>query len=119
MIFFIVIFNFFFPTANSLYGDALSKPLPISDYEWVDKETGIKDDIRKMGLFYDEREILNLTDDGKYGFIFEVDLEYPKELHDQHNDYPFCPERRTLPSDAYDHFDIKKIKHQEIIAYST
>ena len=27
------------------------------------------------------------------GCILEVDLEYPKELHDLHNDYPLAPER--------------------------
>jgi len=28
----------------------------------------------------------------KYGCILEVDLEYPKELHDAHNEYPLAPE---------------------------
>jgi len=28
----------------------------------------------------------------KYGCILEVDLEYPKELHDAHYDYPLAPE---------------------------
>ena len=27
------------------------------------------------------------------GYILEVDLEYCKELHDLHNDYPLCPEK--------------------------
>lgn len=39
---------------------------------------------------------MNLNDDSETGYIFEVDLYYPPELHDKHNDYPFCPERRSI-----------------------
>ena len=28
--------------------------------------------------------------------ILEVDLEYPTELHDKHNEYPLAPERLTI-----------------------
>ncbi len=28
--------------------------------------------------------------------ILEVDLEYPKELHDLHNEYPLAPEKLTI-----------------------
>ena len=31
--------------------------------------------------------------DGKKGLILEVDLEYPQELHNLHNDYPIAPEK--------------------------
>ena len=31
--------------------------------------------------------------DGKKGLIPEVDLEYPRELHDMHNDYSVCSEK--------------------------
>lgn len=35
--------------------------------------------------------------DASIGCILEVDLEYPKHLHDQHTDLPFCPSRDKSP----------------------
>ena len=37
--------------------------------------------------------LVNVSDYEGQGCILEVDLEYPKELHDLHNDYPLAPER--------------------------
>ena len=51
--------------------------LPYRSLKWDDKIT--EDDI----ISYDN---------GRTGFILEVDLEYPKELHELHNDYPLAPE---------------------------
>ena len=36
-------------------------------------------------------DILNVSDDGDTGYICEVDLEYPFEIHDLHNEYLSCP----------------------------
>ena len=34
----------------------------------------------------------NIPDDNPIGYILEVDLEYPRDLHELHNDYPLAPE---------------------------
>ena len=63
--------------ANNLYGLSMIQKLPYRSLKWDDKIT--KDDIINY-------------DNGRTGFILEVDLEYPKELHELHNDYPLAPE---------------------------
>ena len=59
--------------ANNLYGWAMMKPLPVGDFHWMTGD-----------------ELWNWMD---YPCVLEVDLEYPEELHDFHNDYPLAPER--------------------------
>ena len=66
--------------ANNLYGCAMSEKLPTHGFKWL---TG-----GEMEKIYENRHNLN-----KMPCILEVDLEYPKNLHDQHNDYPLCPEK--------------------------
>ena len=67
--------------ANNLYGWAMSQYLPTGNFKWMsDKE------IKKINLG-------KYKADGKKGLILEVDLEYPQELHDLHNDYLVCPEK--------------------------
>ena len=63
--------------ANNLYGLSMIQKLPYRNLKWDDKIT--------------EDDIINY-DNGRTGFILEVDLEYPKELHELHNDYPLAPE---------------------------
>lgn len=67
--------------ANALYGHAMTQPLPYGEYAW-EKDISI----------WNKDKILNLSDDDETGYIFKVDLTYPKELHDLHNDYPLAPE---------------------------
>ena len=68
--------------ANNLYGWAMSQKLPTGDFRWVKCPWLINLDS------YDENSAK--------GLILEVDLEYPKELHSLHNDYPLAPEKITV-----------------------
>ncbi|GFX39805.1 uncharacterized protein TNCV_2645681 [Trichonephila clavipes] len=61
--------------ANNLYGYAMSKYLPLKDFVWSDNDLT-------------EQDILNLSDESDVGYILEVDLEYPSDLHDKHSDFP-------------------------------
>ena len=65
-----------FLDANNLYGWAMSQYLPTGKFKWLTK-----------GDLADYRE------NSDEGIILEVDLDYPEELHDLHNDYPLAPEK--------------------------
>ena len=67
--------------ANNLYGWAMSQYLPTGGFRWMTEKQINKIDLTK----YEE--------DSTRGIILEVDLEYPKKLHDLHNDYPLGPEK--------------------------
>ena len=67
--------------ANNLYGWAMSQYLPTGGFKWLTEKQ-----INKINL-------TDYKDDSKKGLILEVDLEYPKELHYLHNDYPLSPEK--------------------------
>ena len=68
--------------ANNLYGDAMSKKLPTHGFKWLSSGEMEK-------LF--NNQVVQVWE--KTPCILEVDLEYPENLHDLHNDYPFCPEK--------------------------
>ncbi|CAL1300060.1 unnamed protein product [Larinioides sclopetarius] len=66
---------------------AMSQPLPVGDFEWVSPDE------------IPQQQILQHSDDATTGYILEVDLEYPPELHDLHNSYPLAPERINITPD--------------------
>ena len=72
--------------ANNLYGWAMSKPLPTKGFKWMRE-----DELNNWK---------SITSQEGVGCILEVDLEYPKELHDLHNDYPLAPESVKLEGSA-------------------
>lgn len=68
--------------ANNLYGWAMSKFLPVKGFHWVDD-----------GRVMDAEWVESIAEDAAIGYFLEVDLEYPIELHEAHNEYPMAPEK--------------------------
>ena len=66
-----------FLDANNLYGWAMSKKLPVNEFKWIGN-----------------KEINEQNNDKVY--TFEVDVKYPKKLHELHSDLPFLPERMEI-----------------------
>ena len=65
---------------NNLHGWEMSQELPVNgDGKNVSK--------------FDEDFIKNYNQDSNTGYILEVDVEYPKDLHNWHSDLPFISER--------------------------
>ena len=46
----------------------------------------------------DEFDVMSVTEKNPIGCFIEVDLEYPDELHELHNDYPLALEKPGVPS---------------------
>ena len=67
--------------ANNLYGWAMSQPLPPGRFKWVDIKPN---------------EIQKLTKHEDKGYLLEVDVSYPRDLHDSHKDLPFMCERLKI-----------------------
>ena len=73
--------------ANNLYGGAMSQKLPVDGFKWIEE-----DDISK----FNEKFIKNYDENSDIGYVLEVDVEYPENLHELHIDLPFLPERMKI-----------------------
>ena len=72
---------------NNLYGNSMSQSLPTSEFSFLSD-----DDV----LSFDLDATTKLDD---YGYILEVDLQYPEQLHDAHSDYPQAAEKLLITQD--------------------
>ena len=46
-----------------------------------------------------ELDVNSINEKSDAGYFLEVDLEYPDELHELHNDYPLAPEKFAVTND--------------------
>ena len=67
---------------NNLYGWAMSGYLPYGGFKYLKS--------------VDNFEVNSVSETNPIGYILEVDLEYPDELHVLHNDYPLAPEKLAI-----------------------
>ncbi|XP_067210017.1 uncharacterized protein [Linepithema humile] len=68
---------------NNLYGWAMCQQLPYADFQWVENVENF--------------DVMSVTSDSATGYVLEVNLAYPMNLHDAHTDLPFCPTRDKPP----------------------
>ena len=65
---------------------------PYEGFEWLKNEFGV----------------MPISEKSPIGYFLEVDLEYPDELHELHNDYPLAPEKLAVSSDMLSKY-LKKL----------
>ena len=70
---------------NNLYGWGLSEYLPYGGFEWLKNVDGF--------------DVNSISEKSEIGYFLEVDLEYPDELHDLHNDHLVAPEKLAASRD--------------------
>ena len=68
----------------------MSEYLPYKECEWVEN--------------VDEFDVNSINEKSEIGYFLEVDLEYPDELHELHNDYPLAPEKLTVTNDMLSNY---------------
>ena len=85
--------------ANNLYGFIMMQKLPYKGFKWMT-----------------EKELENWKE---IPCAIEVDLEYPKELHDAHNDLPLCPESKKTKNNVEKLIPNLNDKEKYVIHYRT
>ena len=89
---------------NNLYGYSMMQWLPFAGFEWIE-------DVEKTPDFW------NVPEDSEVGYLLEVDLGYPQELHDTHKDLPFCPEHGVPPGSKQQKLLTKLFKKEKYVIH--
>ena len=76
--------------AKKLYGWAMIHYLPYGEFRWLKN--------------IDNFDVNFLEKNSPIGYIIEVDLDYPDELHELYNHYPLAPEKLAVPYDMLSNY---------------
>ena len=85
---------------NNLYGWGLSSYLLNGGFKWLQNLDGF--------------DVNSISEKSPIGYILEVDVEYPDEVHELHNDYPLAPEKLAVSSDMLSKYCKKIADEYEI-----
>ena len=83
--------------ANNLYGWKMSRYLPYGELKRIKN--------------VDNVDVSSISKNSFYGYILEVDLKYPDELNNLHNDYPLAPGKLEITYDMLSNY-CKKIAYK-------
>ena len=85
---------------NNLYGEAMMRPLPVGKYRWLTDE-----ELAEFSL-----DSVTGEDGGK-GYILDVTLSYPKELHLKHNAFPLAPHTLQVEAEHLSEYQKECLQH--------
>ena len=84
---------------NNLYGFAMSCVLGSKNYEWCSDL-----EIHELG-----KNLRHYVSSDRLGYVFQVDLHYPKHLHDSHDEFPMCAENKIVTQDMLSPYSKKAL----------
>ena len=85
--------------ANNLHGYAMSKILPTSGFKWRDPK---------------EFNLNKYSSSSSKRCVLELDVEYPKDLLELHNDYPLAPDKIKIKIEMLFDYQLKIADHYNI-----
>ena len=74
-----------------MHGYTVSKFLLTSGFKWIDPK---------------EFDLNKYTSNSSKGCVLEIDLEYPKELHELHSDYPLVPDEIEIKREMLSEYQL-------------
>ena len=77
----------------------MSKFLPVNGFKWIDPK---------------EFNLNKYSSNSSKENVLEVDLEYPKELRELHNDYPLAPDKIEIEREMLSEYQLKIADHYNI-----
>ena len=94
---------------NNLYGWAMIEYLPYDGFKWLKN--------------IDKFDVMSISEKSLIGYLLEIYIKYPDQLHKLHNDYPLAPEELAVFGDMLtnyckkitDKYEIKVIDVKKLI----